>query len=349
MISRNCYYLSAMKFKKTKQILLIIFPFFILSGCEDNMSFNNDAHGNFDALWTILDENYCFFEYKKIDWDAIYATYRARVKSDMGNYALFDLMSEMLSELKDGHVNLIASHDMSRYWSWTEDFPSNFDAAIQKKYLRTDFKIAGGMRYKILEDNVGYIYYGSFSNDVGDANISQILSQMSVCKGVIIDVRNNGGGSLTNVERIASRFFNEKTLVGYISHKVGKGHSDFSDFYPKYVSSYDRIRYQKPVVILTNRSCYSATNDFVNVMKHAPNATIIGDKTGGGSGLPFSSELPNGWSVRFSASPMYNVSKEHIEFGIEPDIYVSMSESDKSKGKDSIIEKAREVIHSSSK
>ena len=27
--------------------------------------------------------------------------------------------------------------------------------------------------------------------------------------------------------------------------------------------------------------------------------------TGGGSGLPFSSELPNGWSVRFSASPMY--------------------------------------------
>jgi C-terminal processing protease CtpA/Prc len=82
-------------------------------------------------------------------------------------------------------------------------------------------------------------------------------------------------------------------------------------------------------------------------MKHAPNATIIGDKTGGGSGLPFSSELPNGWSIRFSASPMYNVNKEHIEFGIEPDVYVSMTESDKSKGKDSIIEKARELIHSS--
>ncbi len=333
-----------MIFRKIKYVLLIFVSLSIFSGCGDNMSFNNDPRGNFDALWKIIDENYCFFEYKNIDWDAVYTKYGARVKNDMGNYALFNLMGEMLSELKDGHVNLIASHDISRYWNWTEDFPPNFDPNIQKKYLGSDFSIAGGMYYKILEDNVGYIYYGSFSNDIGDANMSQILSQMSVCKGIIIDVRNNGGGNLTNVERIASRFFNEKTLVGYISHKIGKGHSAFSAFYPKYVNSYDKIRYQKPVVVLTNRSCYSATNDFVNVMKHAPNAIIIGDKTGGGSGLPFSSELPNGWSVRFSASPMYNANKEHIEFGIEPNIYVSMTESDKSKGKDTIIEKAREVI-----
>jgi len=309
--------------RKIKQLFIVSLLLAFNAGC-DNMRFDNDPRSNFDALWKIIDENYCFFEYKQIDWDAVYRKYGARVKSDMGNYALFELMSEMLSELKDGHVNLIASHDMSRYWNWSEDYPSNFDADIQKKYLGRDYSIAGGMFYKILEDNVGYIYYGSFSNDVGDGNMSQILSQMSICKGIIIDVRNNGGGSLTNVERIASRFFNEKTLVGYISHKIGKGHNDFSDFYPKYINSHDKIRYQKPVMVLTNRSCYSATNDFVNAMKHAPNATIVGDKTGGGSGLPFSSELPNGWSVRFSASPMYDANKQHIEFGIDPDVQVSI-------------------------
>lgn len=333
--------------RKIKQLFIVSLLLAFNAGC-DNMRFDNDPRSNFDALWKIIDENYCFFEYKQIDWDAVYRKYVARVKSDMGNYALFELMSEMLSELKDGHVNLIASHDMSRYWNWSEDYPSNFDADIQKKYLGRDYSIAGGMFYKILEDNVGYIYYGSFSNDVGDGNMSQILSQMSICKGIIIDVRNNGGGSLTNVERIASRFFNEKTLVGYISHKIGKGHNDFSDFYPKYINSHDKIRYQKPVMVLTNRSCYSATNDFVNAMKHAPNATIVGDKTGGGSGLPFSSELPNGWSVRFSASPMYDANKQHIEFGIDPDVQVSMTDSDKSKGKDTIIEKARELIQSQS-
>jgi hypothetical protein len=46
---------------------------------------------------------------------------------------------------------------------------------------------------------------------------------------------------------------------------------------------------------------------------------------------------------------MYDINKGHIEFGIEPDMYVSMAESDKSKGKDTIIEKARDLIHSASR
>ena len=42
---------------------------------------------------------------------------------------------------------------------------------------------------------------------------------------------------------------------------------------------------------------------------------------------------------------MYNINKEHIEFGIEPDIKVEMLESDKKRDKDTIIEKAREIIN----
>ena len=51
-----------------------------------------------------------------------------------------------------------------------------------------------------------------------------------------------------------------------------------------------------------------------------PYVTTMGDRTGGGSGFPFNSELPNGWGVRFSASPMLDVNKQHTEFGIDPDI-----------------------------
>jgi len=36
----------------------------------------------------------------------------------------------MLAELKDGHVNLSASHDMTRYWQWQDDYPANFDPII---------------------------------------------------------------------------------------------------------------------------------------------------------------------------------------------------------------------------
>ena len=71
----------------------------------------------------------------------------------------------------------------------------------------------------------------------------------------------------------------------------------------------------------------------------------MGDRTGGGSGLPFSSELPNGWSIRFSACPMYDAQMNHIEFGIEPDISISLDSTDVAKRKDTLIETARKFLN----
>lgn len=336
-----------MKFKFNFLLICftILFVGFASTSCDSNeFDFENNPQGNFDALWTILDKNYCFFEYKKIDWDSIKTSYRPRITSSMNNDALFKLMAEMLSELRDGHVNLIASHDVSRDWSWKEEYPINFNINIIDKYLSNDYSTASSMKYKILEDNVGYIYYGSFSNDASNSGLNQILNRLAICNGIILDVRNNGGGSLSNVDRIASHFFNERTLVGYISHKIGEGHNDFSELFPKYIESSNQIRYQKQLYILTNRGCYSATNEFVSTMKYAPRVTVVGDRTGGGSGFPFSSELPNGWSVRFSTSPTFNAEKEHIEFGVEPDIKLDMKYSDLNQMKDTYIEFARREI-----
>ena len=162
----------------------------------------------------------------------------------------------------------------------------------------------------------------------------------------IIDVRDNGGGNLTNSSRIAARFTNSKILTGFIQHKTGTGHSDFSQPEPIYLEPSNSIRWQKKVVILTNRRCYSATNDFVNLMRSIDNGKIIqvGDQTGGGSGLPFTSELPNGWSIRFSASPHFDKNMQPLEEGILPDIAIDMTEDDQSKHRDTLIEKAFEIL-----
>ena len=77
------------------------------TSCESyNFDFENNPQGNLDALWTILDKNYCYFDYKEINWDSIGTSYKARVTPNMSNDALFDLMGQMLSELKDGHVKI---------------------------------------------------------------------------------------------------------------------------------------------------------------------------------------------------------------------------------------------------
>lgn len=336
-----------MDIRKILAILAFIFPM-IITGCVDEEEYDNTPQGTFEALWKIIDERYCFFDYKKqeygLEWNNVYNKYKVRVSNQMNSEQLFEVMSQMLGELRDGHVNLSTSYDFGRYWKWHEDYPSNFSDTLQRRYLGTDYRIAAGMRYKILDDNIGYVYYGSFSDGIGEGNIDEVLYHFMACRGLIIDIRNNGGGMLTNAEKLAARFVHEPTLVGYMQHKTGTGHNDFSDMEEQWLEPSSNIRWHKHVCVLTNRSVYSAANEFVKYMKQMPNVTIVGDKTGGGAGMPFSDLLPNGWAVRFSACPMYDAQKQNTEFGIEPDHYVSLTDEDFNRGEDTIIELARELI-----
>lgn len=322
--------------------------FVCLTSCIDEDEYPDTPAGNFEALWQIIDENYCFFDYKQheygLDWQAVYNKYKVRVNDHMTEVQLFEVLCDMLAELRDGHVNLSSSYDYGRYWTWQEAYPKNFSDSLERKYLGTDYKISSGMSYRVLDDNIGYIRYDSFQNPIGEGNLDDVLSYLALCRGIIIDIRNNGGGDLNNAERLASRFVKEKTLVGYMQHKTGKGHNDFSSLDPQYLEPSSNLRWHKPVCVLTNRSVFSAANEFAVMMRALPNTKIVGDHTGGGSGMPMSSSLPNGWSVRFSACPMYDKDKQQTEFGIAPDLSVSLTDEDTQRGIDTIIEAARKII-----
>ncbi len=330
-------------------LLLALLSATLSVSCIDEDEQPDTPTGNFEALWRILDEHYCFFDYKQqeygLDWQEAYVKYKERVNDRMTSQQLFEVMTEMLSELRDGHVNLGTSYDNGRYWAWKDDFPTDYSDSLERIYLGKDYKIASGLKYRTLDDNIGYIRYESFADGIGEGNLDEVLYDLLLCRGLIIDIRSNGGGELTNAERLAARFVQEKTLVGYIQHKTGKGHNDFSELRPQYLEPSSRIRWYKPVCVLVNRGVYSAANAFVSMMQTLPDVTIVGFRTGGGSGLPMSNSLPNGWSVRYSACPMYNSQKEQTEFGIEPDISIHLDDADTRRGIDTIIETAREVIH----
>ena len=320
----------------------------LLLSCVDNEEQPDTPTGNFEALWQIIDEHYCFFDYKQhtygLDWNAVYNKYKVRVSDHMTSNQLFEVLTDMLAELRDGHVNLSTSMDYGRYWAWHEAYPQNFSDTLERRYLKTDYKIAAGLKYRVLDDNIGYIRYESFTQSVGEGNLDDCLSYLVLCRGLIIDIRNNGGGDLTTAELMAGRFVQEKTLVGYMQHKTGKGHNDFSSLEPRYLEPSSNIRWHKPVCVLTNRSVFSAANEFTSMMHALPNVKIVGDHTGGGSGMPMSSSLPNGWSVRFSACPMYDKDKQQTEFGIDPDYNVQLTDEDTKKGIDTIIEAARKLL-----
>ena len=259
---------------------------------------------------------------------------------------LFEVLGNMLGELRDGHVNMYAPFDNARYWSWKEDYPANFSDSLLRRYLGTDYKIASGLEYRKLDDNIGYVYCPSFANGIGDGNLDEVMLYLAPCNGLILDIRGNGGGQLTTAEKLAGRFTDETILVGYMCHKTGPGHNDFSKPEEQKLKPSSGIRWHKKVVVLTNRGVFSAANEFVKYMKCCPNVVVVGDKTGGGAGMPFSSELPNGWAVRFSACPMYDRDMQCTEFGIEPDYNVQLADGDFCNGKDTLIEYARMLINS---
>lgn len=315
-----------------------------LTSCITEPEYNDSPRGNFEALWKMIDEHYCFFREKQVNWDSIHRVYAPRFNDAMTDRQLFEVLDNMLAELRDGHVNLTSSFNVARYWAFHESYPSNYSDTLIRRYLGTDYQIASGLKYRILDDNIGYIRCESFQNSIGAGNVDEILLALQPCTGLIIDLRNNGGGLVTSAEELAARFTNKPIEVGYLRHKTGPAHDAFSPMQRQVLKPARGIRWQKRVVVLTNRMVFSAANEFVKYMKYCPLATIVGDHTGGGAGLPFSSELPNGWNVRFSACPMFDRYGNSTEDGIAPDVNVSLSEADFLRGTDTIIEAAREKL-----
>lgn len=316
----------------------------LFTSCVTEDQYDDTQAGNFEALWKIMDEHYCFFQEKGIDWDSVHTVYAKQVDGTMTDGQLLEVLGNMLAELRDGHVNLYTSFDMARYWGFHENYPSNYSDTLVNKYLGTNYKIAGNMRYRILDDNIGYVRCASFATEAGSGNLDNILLYLAPCRAIIIDLRDNGGGLLSAAEKLAARFTNEKRLVGYMRHKTGRGRNDFSSMEEQWLKPSNGVRWQKAVAVLTNRQVFSAANEFVKYMKCCPNVVVVGDYTGGGAGLPFSSELPNGWSVRFSACPMYDRDKHSTENGIQPDIRMGLDDNYLATGRDAIIEAARQAL-----
>ena len=333
--------------KRLYYIFALLTVFF--TSCHSVEEYENDPKGNFEALWTILDEHYCFFREKDIDWDEVHARYSRQISPKMTQRELFDVCSAMLEELQDGHVNLTSSFDVSYYTKWWSDYPQNYDERlIEEHYFNFGLRQASSLKYGVLKENVGYIRYGSFSGAVGEGNLDAVLSYLATCKGLIIDVRNNGGGDITNVDILVARFITEKRLMGYLVHKKSPARDDFSEPYPYYIdpAPKGRVMWGKPVIVLTNRSTFSAANNFVSVMKSLPQVKIAGDVTGGGSGMPFTSELPIGWGIRFSSCSVLDCNGNITEFGIAPSdgLKVDLDETLALQGIDTMLEKAIETL-----
>ncbi|MGA3287707.1 MAG: S41 family peptidase [Bacteroidota bacterium] len=343
--------------KRTFCILIVVFTVY---GCE-NTFFEPDSantpENNFEIFWKDFDRYYAQFSVRHIDWDSVYTLYRPQISPSTSDRQLFNIFSNIVLSINDMHVSLYTPLGNV---SWKQPYPPLYPSMRlinAFKYIQGGAAQKSVFEYRTCQDpSIGYIIIQTFSGQseglsVIDSRylvIDDILSQWKNMKGIIIDVRWNGGGEMFDAQAVANRFADQSRVCSYYCQKIGPGKDDFSSWKSISIEPKGPYQFLKPVVVLTSRATMSAAEFFVGAMQVLPHVTIVGDTTGGGFGDPVLRELPNGWTYRLSTTIGADAQGRIIEgVGIFPDVAVTTTAIDSANGIDRIMEKGIDIIKNS--
>jgi hypothetical protein len=275
----------------------------------------------FDVFWHTFEENYPFFAAKGIDWHAVRDRYRPRIHAGTTHAELFAVLSEMVRPLYDAHVRIAASEDQVfvNKRPGTEIPTPELDRRIKSYIQRRDLggrplqEFANGrIGYAGLPGGHGYLRVVSFGGytDAEPETYADSLAALDRAldtvftrertgrlKGLIVDLRINGGGSDSLGLHLAGRL-TDRDHFAY-AKRARNDPTDPARFtrpQPQYVPAARGPRYTGPVAVLTGGSTVSAGETFTQALMERPARTVrIGQPTQGVFSDVMPRVLPNGW------------------------------------------------------
>jgi hypothetical protein len=274
----------------------------------------------FDVFWQTYADNYPFFAAKGIDWRAVRDRYRPRVRPDLTDDALFDLLVEMIEPLGDAHTGIRTEERQFVGHRPGTTFPSieleqKIRPFIERRDLRgplQDFA-NGRIGYKDLPDRIGYLriiqfaeYTESNTFAADSAELDRALDAIltpartsgpAALRGLVIDLRINGGGHDALGLQVASRLTREPYLA--YSKRARNDETEpnrFTPPQPLWVRPARAPIYSGPIAILTGGSTISAGETFTQAMSgRSPDPVRIGENTQGVFSDTLVRSLPNVW------------------------------------------------------
>jgi hypothetical protein len=333
-------------------ILKLIFLFSILIGCKDIVVQPPESNLNmedFEAIWSRVDQVYPFLEFKNIDWDSIHTVYHERVANAKGD-EFYSVMSDLLAELKDGHVYFHTDGGAEVYPFYPKRYyrdKGGYNPFVVRSYFDKKMKLTDSRsaEYEILPDNIGYVFLSSFHEYYLVNEFPGIMNYLKNTKGMIIDIRQRRGGTPDNVIAVAKWFITEPLpfLKLYFLNEL----TLIQDIIPE-----SSFQYTNPVVVLINGATFSAGEITAEVLKHIPTVIAVGDTTGGGSGVGGGKGstppeivsdyyLPSGKLISTPTGYMERYDGVPFEWnGIIPDVRIVQSVEDAKNGRDFQLEYA---------
>jgi carboxyl-terminal processing protease len=199
--------------------------------------------------------------------------------------------------------------------------------------------IVPSVESRLLEDNIGYVQIHTFGQDTRDElrkNLKRILDQDP--DGLIVDLRNNGGGYLQTAVEVSSEFISKETIL-YEDYGTDRGLEEFT-------ALKGGIATEIPLVLLVNEGSASASEIVAGAIQDHDRGPLVGATTFGKGSVQNWIELKNNQgAVRVTVARWLTPAKRQINStGLDPDYPVELTEEDFENELDPQLDKAIEVM-----
>ncbi len=158
--------------------------------------------------------------------------------------------------------------------------------------------------------NILYLSFSKFAlvseYQGGSAKVKAVLDSFfaqlknSAVTGLIIDVRGNGGGDVSDLNFLVGSLISSPLNVGYTRSKSGTGRLDYTPWAPAVVTpTAGATAFSKPIVVLADGESVSMAELTTMSLKQLPNTTFVGDTTWGANGPLTTNSVFNAGSFNF--------------------------------------------------
>lgn len=235
--------------------------------------------------------------------------------------------------------------------------PYGGDEKARREAAKLEYDTMTVAESKVLDGGWGYLKLNTFAWKSARETVQEFddaLAPILDRPGIILDLRDNGGGLLSVVTDIVGRFIHEKIVVTYYQARQ-PGARYVVEFWdpkrggstiPPIIAKPRTPIYEGPVLVLIDAGCFSACEIFAGGVQSVGRVTVVGTgPSGGGSGPVVASRLPSKAIISFSVAITWRPDGTQIEHnGVEPDVKVFERPTDWAEGRDAVLEKAIELL-----
>lgn len=338
----------------------------------------------FTQFWTKMNYNYVFWDQDNTDWDLIYRKYaplfRTLKDSSEDRKTSAAYFKQLTSTLIDHHliirfrdgplVNSEINPALERKAN-AKDYHERYDydgvakLYLDKGYYTANGRIYNGSELKLtsgkIKNDILYFHCNVFTlkkafdldNQSKESQVlnfffSALRTQLKEFKGIILDLRNNSGGDLLDLNFFGGKLISEDRVFGYSRSKDGTGKLNYLPWITARLKHDVNYNTAIPIIILSDNFTASLSEIMILALKSKSNI-LIGERTYGATG-PLSNpdifnsgsfDIGNFMSVRTSSAEFKDLAGISYEgTGITPDIVIPFNPEELSLGKDRQLEEA---------